>query len=134
MEGEQFPRAGKSYATFGSIWPEVSVSGSQAFGQALMESCEGLIQKNLKPDQNVFQAYSSIDICPKYTTTKKLDQETWLYRTHLDNFLSQNLYYFRPYKYHVEPGLKAILQNLWSLLFLDQLGPFGTIEEHLRPY
>ena len=33
---------GQSSAMFGWSWTEVSVLGSQVFGQALMESCEGL--------------------------------------------------------------------------------------------
>ena len=33
--------AGQSSAVFGWSWTEVSVLGSQVFGQALMESCEG---------------------------------------------------------------------------------------------
>ena len=32
--------AGQSSAMFGWSWTEVSVLGSQVFGQALMESCE----------------------------------------------------------------------------------------------
>ena len=32
--------AGHSSAMFGCSWTEVSVLGSQVFGQALMESCE----------------------------------------------------------------------------------------------
>ena len=32
--------AGQSSAMFGRSWTEVSVFGSQVFGQALMESCE----------------------------------------------------------------------------------------------
>ena len=34
--------AGQSSAMFGWSWTEVSVLGSQVFGRALMESCEGV--------------------------------------------------------------------------------------------
>ena len=39
---------GQSSAMFGWSWTEVSVLGSQVFGQALMESCEGLGVRALK--------------------------------------------------------------------------------------
>ena len=57
----------------------------------------------------------------------KLDQETWLCRTHLNDFLSQNLDYFRPYKTQVEPGYKGHPME-FMVDFLDRLGPFGNIE------
>ena len=40
LEEEWVFMAGQSTAIFGWSWPEVSVLGSQVFGQALMESCE----------------------------------------------------------------------------------------------
>ena len=45
----------------------------------------------------------------------KLDQETWLCRTHLDDFLVKNLVYFIPYKTQVKSGYKGIPINLWSI-------------------
>ena len=47
--------------------------------------------------------------------------------------LSQNLDYFRPYKNQIEPGYKGHPIE-FMVHFLDHLGPFGTIEDHLRLY
>ena len=64
---------------------------------------------------------------------EKLDQETWLCRTHLDDFLVK----IRTILYHTKTRLnlviKAILLKLWSF-FVDHLVPFGTIEDQLRSY
>ena len=38
--------AGQSFAMFGLSWTEVSVLGSQEFGQASIESCDGLVSLN----------------------------------------------------------------------------------------
>ena len=46
---------------------------------------------------------------------------------------SQNLDYFRPYKNQVEPGYNDHPIE-FVVIVVDQLGPFGTIEDHLRPY
>ena len=37
--GEQFTRPGKSFVVFGQNWCDMSVLGSQVFGQGSMESC-----------------------------------------------------------------------------------------------
>ena len=37
--------AGESFSMIGWSWTEVSVLGSQVFGQALMDSCEGVSPK-----------------------------------------------------------------------------------------
>ena len=34
--------SGKSFVVFGRSWSDVSVLGDQVFGQASMESCEGV--------------------------------------------------------------------------------------------
>ena len=47
---------------------------------------------------------------------------------------SKILYYFRPYKNQVEPGYKGHTIAFMVDVFLEHLGPFGTIEDHLRPY
>ena len=47
---------------------------------------------------------------------------------------SQNLDYFRPYKNQVEPGYKGHPIEFMVDFFKDHLGPFETIEDHLRPY
>ena len=52
---------------------------------------------------------------------QKLDQETWLCRTHLMTFYL-NFDYFRPYKNHVEPGYKGNATELMVNLFKDHLG------------
>ena len=55
----------------------------------------------------------------KNTNIKKLDQETWLCRTHLDDFVDDPwtiLYHIRSY-YNI----------------LDHFGPFWIILDHLRP-
>ena len=41
--------------------------------------------------------------------------------------------YFRPYKNQVEPVYKGHPIE-FMVNCLDHLGPFGTIEDHLRPY
>ena len=64
---------------------------------------------------------------------KKLDQETWLCRTLLNNFFSKKFDYFRPYKNQVEPGYKGHPIEFMVNFFVDPLGPFGTIEDHFRP-
>ena len=38
--------AGQNYAMFGWSWTKVSVLGSQVFGQALMESCEIIVDQD----------------------------------------------------------------------------------------
>ena len=58
----------------------------------------------------------------------KLDQETWLYRTHLDNFLLKILIILDNKRPRLNLAIKAILLNL-SKIFLDHLGPFGNIED-----
>ena len=40
FEREQVTMHGKSFVVFGCSWTDMSVLGSQVFGQALMESCE----------------------------------------------------------------------------------------------
>ena len=55
-----------------------------------------------------------------------LDPFGWLFR--------QNFDYFRPYKNQVEPCYKGPPIEFIDDLFLDHLGPFGTIEDHLRSY
>ena len=66
------------------------------------------------------------------TLLKKLDQETWLCRTHLDDFLVKIWTILDHTRTRLNLVIKDILLNLWSI-FLDHLGPFGTIEDHLRP-
>ena len=39
--------AGQSFAMFGWSWTEVSVLGSQLFGQAFMESCDPVYQSRI---------------------------------------------------------------------------------------
>ena len=46
---------------------------------------------------------------------------------------SQNFDYFRSYKNQVEPGYKGNFIE-FMVYVLDHLGPFGTVEDHLRPY
>ena len=46
---------------------------------------------------------------------------------------SQNMDYFRPYKNQVEPGNEGHPIEFVGNFFLDHLGPFGTIEDHLKP-
>ena len=48
-------------------------------------------------------------------------------------FCCQNLDYFRPYKNQFKPGYKGHPIEFMVTL-LDHLGPFGSIEDHLRPY
>ena len=63
----------------------------------------------------------------------KLDQETWLCRTHLDDFLVKILTILDHTRTKLNLVIKAILLNLY-LIFVDYLGPFETIEDYLRPY
>ena len=46
---------------------------------------------------------------------------------------SQNWDYFRPYENQVEPGYKGHPIK-FMVNFLDRLGSFWTIEDHVRPY
>ena len=45
---------------------------------------------------------------------------------------SPNLDYFRPYKNQIEPGYTGKPIE-FMVDFLDHLGPFVAIEDHLRP-
>ena len=65
--------------------------------------------------------------------TLKLDQETWLCRTHLDDLLVKMWTILDHTQTRLNLVIKAIQLNLWSF-FLDNLGPFGNIEDHLGPY
>ena len=51
----------------------------------------------------------------------------------LELLFSQCLDYFRPYKNQVNLVIKDIQLNLGSI-FLDHLGPFGTIKNKFMPY
>ena len=64
---------------------------------------------------------------------EKLDQETLLCRTHLDVFFSKKLDYYRPHKNQVNASYKGHPIE-FMVDFLDHLGPFGNIEDPLRPY
>ena len=70
---------------------------------------------------------------PNKGRVKKLDQETWLCRTHLDDFFVKIWTIWDHKRTRLNLVKKAILLNLWSI-FLDRLGPFGTIEDHLGQY
>ena len=63
----------------------------------------------------------------------KLDQETWLCRTHLNYFLVKILTILDHTRTRLNLVIKAILLNLWYI-FLDHLGPVRTIQDHSRPY
>ena len=64
---------------------------------------------------------------------KKLDQETWLCRTHLDDFIVKIWTILDHTRTRLSLVIKAILLNLWSIL-LYHLGQLKTIEDYLRPY
>ena len=76
--------------------------------------------------------YSSL-ICDLHKLLTKLDQETWLCRTHLDEFLVKIWTILDHTRTRLNLVIKAILLNL-CLIFVDHLGPFETIEDYLRPY
>ena len=63
----------------------------------------------------------------------KLDQETCLCRTHLDDFLFKIWTILDHKRTRLSLVIKAILLNLW-LIFKENLGPFWTNEDHLRQY
>ena len=64
-----------------------------------------------------------------YSIIIKLDQETWLCRSHFDDFLVKIWTILDHTKTRLNLVSKAIQLN-----FLDHLGPFGNIEDYLRPY
>ena len=47
--------AGQSSAMIGQSWTDVSVLGSQVFGQALLDSCEGFKEKRESVNQLINQ-------------------------------------------------------------------------------
>ena len=63
---------------------------------------------NFKTDTNANRTATCLSKHIWKLKDKKLDQETWFCRTHLDDFLSKNLVYFRPYKNQVKSGYKGI--------------------------
>ena len=70
--------------------------------------------------------------CLKGKAMVKLDQKTWLCRTHLDDFLVNIWTILNHTRTRLNLVKKDIL-NLWSI-FLDHLEPFGTIKDNFRPY
>ena len=59
----------------------------------------------------------------------KLEQETWLCRTHLDDFLVKIWTILDHTRPRLNLVIKTILLNLWSIFFR----PFRTIWKHWRP-
>ena len=57
---------------------------------------------------------------------QKLDQETWLCRTHLDDFLVKIWTILDHTRTRLNLVIKAILLNLWLIFFR----PFRTIWDH----
>ena len=54
--------AGQSSVMIGQSWTDVSVLGSQVFGQALMDSCDTLIKSRID-----FLMVSMLTKCDRYT-------------------------------------------------------------------
>ena len=62
-----------------------------------------------------------------------VDQETWLCWAQLDDFLVKIRTILDHTRTRWNLVIKALPLNVWWI-FVDHLGPFGTIEDHLRPY
>ena len=80
---------------------------------------------NLAIQKKVFKKSNVIKSTLVYS---KLDQETWLCQTHLNDLDN-----FRPYQNQVKPVYKGH-PNEFMVDCLDHLGSFKTIEDPLRPH
>ena len=66
--------AGQCSAMFGCSWTEVSVMGSQVFGQALMESCaKGTSVKMGQPHPLLYLLKGAIFFLPMLSNGRTLD-------------------------------------------------------------
>ena len=100
---------------------ELSVLVNICYLQTLLEERSGTFRDSFLEELKLV-SWLHVDL----VIVTKLDQETWLCRTHLDDFLVKiwtNLYHKRT---RLNLVIKAILLNLWSISFR----PFMTILDH----